>query len=152
MRRVLATAALGLALFAVTACADPPQPERNSDGKVDLVDKSATCDAYEALQADIEKRAAPIEAKIEQAKNDPLQAASAYGEFLALLNEYEAKTTEIEAKAADAEVKSALGEELTVTRKAQADLKAAGSDPAKIQAVLEEVDEKPRDRIAALCK
>ncbi|WP_117210410.1 hypothetical protein [Allorhizocola rhizosphaerae] len=160
MRRLLATAALvGVALFATAACADVPQPPLGSptgtpttktDGSP--ADKATTCAAWKTLRTDVEAKIATHRATIEGAKDDPLKAASAYGELTTLLNDYKTKTAELEAKAGDAEVKAALKDEVAAATKLQSELNAAGSDPAKIQAAIQNVNQASTNKLKSLCQ
>lgn len=154
MRRILAAAAIGAALFAVTACADVPQPEPGSsptETQSNLADKKTSCDDYLKLATDLETKAGTIKASLQAAQNDPLKAASAYAELTSLLADYGAGTAAIEAKSGDPDLKVALKAEVDRVKKVQADLAAAGSDPAKIQAVVQAQDEEPGKEIKALC-
>lgn len=159
MRRITAVAALGAAFFAVSACADVPQPEpgtspgqTTSTGQAtDLADKQTTCDDYLKVSAEVEAKATSIFASMQGAQDDPLKAASAYAELTSLLADYETRTAAIEVKAGDSELKAALKAEVDRTKAFQADLAAAGTDPVKIQAVVEGQDKELGKEIKALC-
>jgi hypothetical protein len=157
MRRTLALAALGLALLTASACADVPQEEPGSTptptNKVTstLADKKTTCAAYIALDAEMTTKSGPVIADLEAAQTDPVRGLSAIASMNTLISDYEAELTPIAANSADAELKTALEAELTKTRRVKADLAAAGTDPVKLLAVFENVDNKEGEKIKSLC-
>ena len=155
MRRIIAAAAVGAALFALAACADVPQPER--DGKPpqsqsNLADKKTVCDAYLKLDTEVEGKITSLAVSVQAAQNDPLKAASALSEGMTVLSEYQAKTSDLATRSADAELKAALQAEVDTTKKLQADLTAAGSDPAKVQSVIQNADRTPGEKLESLCR
>jgi hypothetical protein len=156
MQRILAVTTLGLALFGAAACADQPQGEpaaSSSPSKaVTLADKKTTCTAYLSLDAETEAKASPLAAKFQAADKDPSAALSALVELKALVADYEAKLTPLAANAGDAQVKTAIEAELVDVRKAKADLDAAGVDPEKLQAAVENnSNSTASDKVKALC-
>ena len=156
MRRLLATTTLGLALFGAAACADQPQDEPKASSSPTkastLADKKTTCTAYLALDAETNAKASPLAAKFQGADKDPNQALSALVELKALVADYEANLTPIAANSADAQVKAALDAELVDVRKARADLDAAGLDPVKLQAAIENNSTSTAsDKVKTLC-
>lgn len=154
MRRLFAVAAIGVAFFAMTACADVPQDEPGASPKptnVKLADKKTTCDAYLKLDAEVEGKITSLALAVQSAQNDPVKAATALSEGMATLSDYQTKTAALEAQAGDAEVKAALKAEADATKKLQADITAAGSDPAKIQAAIQGADKAPGEKLESLC-
>jgi hypothetical protein len=141
LRRVLATTSLGLALFGAAACADQPQvdpiPSSSPSKASTLADKKTTCAAYLALVAETSAKGSPLAEKAQNAQQDPSAALSALVEFKALIADYEAKLTPITANAGDPQVKTALEADLAEARKVKADIDAAGVDPDKLRAALE---------------
>lgn len=158
MRHIIAVAAIGVALFAASACADQPQEEPNptpttaapTAGAV-LDDKKTSCDSYSKLDTEFETKISSIALTLQTSQNDPVKAASALTEGLALLRDHETKLSSLEAKAGDAEVKAALKDEVNAVKKLQTDINAAGSDPVKIQAAIEGYDQTPGLRLESLC-
>ena len=156
LRRFIAIAALGAALFTVSACADVPQDEPGSSPspsvtKATLVDKKTSCDAYKALDAETTAKTEPLVRDLSSAQSDPAKALTALMEVKSLIAQQETKLASITAQAGDTELKAALQDKLTETRKIKEDLEAAGTDPAKLQAVFANVDDKDGDRIKTLC-
>lgn len=155
MRRIIALATLGLALFATAACADVPQDPPGSSpapSKVTLVDKKTTCAAYNTLSAETETKLTPVVADLKAGQSDPVKALSAFGELRTIISGYQVKLSALTAEAGDPEVKAALDAELTSVKKLQADLDAAGTDPAKVQAVVNGLDKSQAEKVKALCK
>jgi hypothetical protein len=156
LRRFIAIAAVGAALFTVSACADVPQEEPGTSTspsvtKAALADKKTSCDAYKALDAEMTTKSEPLAKDLSESESDPAKALTAFIEIKNLISQYETKLTPIAANAGDAEVKAALEAELAKTRRVKADLDEAGTDPAKLQTVFENVDDKEGDKIKALC-
>ncbi len=156
MRRLLATAALGAALFSASACADVPQDEPGASPspsitKAALADKKTSCDAYKALDAETQAKLEPLATDLSAAQNDPVKALTALGEVKALIAQQETKLTAITDQAGDPSVKAALQVRLTEVRKLKTDLDAAGTDPAKLQAVFDRVDDKQSDPVKVAC-
>ncbi len=156
MRRLIATAALGAALFSASACADLPQDEPGSSTspsqtKATLADKKTSCDAYDALDKETRAKLEPLEADLAGAQTDPIKAISALTEVKALIATQETKLTAITNQAGDAEVKSALQTRLGEVRQLKKDLDAAGTDPVKLQAVAAGVQDKQSDPVKLAC-
>jgi predicted nucleic acid-binding Zn-ribbon protein len=156
VRRLIAIAALGAALFSVSACADVPQDEPGtstapSATKAALADKKTSCDAYKALDTQTQAKLEPLAADLSTAQSDPVKALGALTQVKALVAEQEAKLAVITNNAGDAEVKVALQTRLSEVRKLKTDLDAAGTDPAKLQAVFESVDDKKSDPVKVAC-
>jgi hypothetical protein len=141
LRRILATTSLGLALFGAAACADQPQdeptPSSSPSKAVTLADKQTTCASYLALVAETSAKGSPLAEKAQNAQQDPSGALSALVEFKALIADYEAKLAPIAANAGDPQVKAALDADLAEARKVKTDIDAAGLDPDKLRAALE---------------
>ncbi|HZM77034.1 MAG TPA: hypothetical protein VFC19_14965 [Candidatus Limnocylindrales bacterium] len=154
MRRFLAVAALGVALFSASACADVDQPTPGSSESpkqtTTLADKKKTCDDYAKVVADFTSKMTPIVAQAGAAQNDPAKGAQLLTDFTTVVQSYQTEATKIEAVAGDAEVKAAIKAEIEASKKAQSDLLASGGDPAKVKAVVEGAP-KPGDKVLALC-
>lgn len=156
LRRLLAATTLGLALFGAAACADQPQDDPKASSSPTkasaLADKKTTCTAYLALDAETNAKASPLAAKFQGADKDPSQALTALVELKTLIADYEAKLIPLAANSADAELKAALDAELVDVRKARADLDAAGVDPVKLQAAIENNSSSTAaDKVKTLC-
>jgi predicted nucleic acid-binding Zn-ribbon protein len=158
VRRLIAIAAVGAALFTVSACADVPQNEPSASAsaapsatKAALADKKTSCDAYKSLDAETQAKLEPLSADLATAQSDPVKALGALTQVKALISEQEAKLAVMTNQAGDAEVKVALQTRLTEVRKLKADLDAAGTDPVKLQAVFESVDDKKSDPVKVAC-
>ncbi|GIH07227.1 hypothetical protein Rhe02_52940 [Rhizocola hellebori] len=156
VRRFLAIAAVGAALFTVSACADVPQDEpgasvKPSITKAALADKKTSCDAYKALDSETQAKLEPLAADLSAAQSDPVKALGALSQVKTLIAQQETKLSAITDQAGDAEVKVALQTRLTEVRKLKTDLDAAGTDPAKLQAVFETVDDKKSDPVKVAC-
>ncbi|WP_020521110.1 hypothetical protein [Catelliglobosispora koreensis] len=145
MRRILAVATLGLALSVVSACADPVQETPGASTSPSaaqtktLADKKTTCDAYKALQTEFEAKAMAFAPQLMAASADPSKAPALIVAAAPVFAEYETKLGPIVADAGDATVKTALDAELTAFKKLNADIKAAGTDPTKAQAVYQTI-------------
>jgi len=154
MRRILAVAALGIALFSVSACADVEQPKPGSSEspkqQSTLADKKKTCDDYAKVVADFTAKMTPIIAQASSAQNDPAKGAQLITDFTTVVQAYQTEAGRVEAAAGDAEVKAAIKAEIEASRKAQSDLLASGGDPAKVKAVVDSAP-KPGDKVNALC-
>lgn len=154
MRRFLAVAALGVALFSVSACADVDQPtpgsSESSKPQSTLADKKKSCDDYAKVVADFTTKMTPIVAQASAAQNDPAKGAQLLTDFTGVVQTYQGDATRIEAAAGNAEVKAAIKAEVDASKKVQADLLASGGDPAKVKAVVEGAP-KPGDKVNALC-
>lgn len=145
MRRILATAGVGLALLTASltmaGCADQPQDEPTASPSpskaTTLVDKKTTCAAYLSLVADTSAKASPLIVKAQNAAQDPSAALSALVEFKTLIADYEAKLTPLAGNSSDTALKALLDTELAEVRQTKAEVDAAGVDPEKIQAALE---------------
>lgn len=158
MRRLIATAALGAALFSASACADVPQDKPGSSPspsqtKATLADKKTSCADYDALEKETRAKLEPLEADLAAAQTDPIKAISALTEVKTLIATQETKLTAITDQAGDAEVKSALQTRLGEVRQLKKDLDAAGTDPVKLQVVAMSVsdDDKKSDPVKAAC-
>jgi hypothetical protein len=161
MRRILAVAALGAALF-VSACADPEQ-EGPSGGNTasptqskaaTLADKKTTCDAYLKLQADFDKKTAELTPLVMAAATDESKYFEVFVTATPMFAEYESRLTPITEQAGDTELKPLLNAELTQVKGINADIKAAGTDPGKLEAVFNKVtneDTETTDKIKASC-
>lgn len=154
MRRFLAVAALGVALFSVSACADVDQPSPGSSESpkqtTTLADKKKTCDDYAKVVADFTSKMTPIVAQAAAAQNDPAKGAQLLTDFTNVVQTYQGDAARIEAAAGDPAVKAAVKAEIDASKKVQADLLASGGDPAKVKTVVETAP-KPGDKVSALC-
>jgi hypothetical protein len=154
MRRFLAVAALGAALFMVSACADAEQPTPGSSEPAKqtstLADKKKSCDDYAKVVADFTSRMTPIVAQAGAAQNDPAKGAQLFTDFTTVLQTYQTEAAKIEADAGDPAVKAAIKSEIDASKKVQTDLLASGGDPAKVKAVVEGAP-RPGDKVNSLC-
>ena len=154
MRRFLAVAALGAALFTASACADPEQPTPGSSVGTSpqntLADKRKSCDDYAKVVNEFTTRITPIVAQAGTAQNDPAKAAQLLNDFTTVVQSYESQAAKIEADANDPQVKAAIKAEIDASKKVQTDLLAAGADAAKVKTVLETAP-KPGEKVTALC-
>jgi len=154
MRRFLAVAALGAALFTVSACADVDQPTtgstESSKPTSTLADKKKSCDDYAKVVNDFTTKLTPIVAQAGAAQNDPAKGAQLLTDFTTLVQSYQSEAGKVEATAADPEVKAAVRAEIDANKKVQSDLLAAGMDQAKVKTVIETAP-KPGDKVLALC-
>lgn len=156
MRRILAVAALGVALFSASACADVPQPPPGTSGseppkqQQTLADKKKTCDDYAKVMADFNAKMTPIVAQAAAAQSDPSKGAQLITDFTAVVQGYQTAAGKVEAEAGDAEVKAAIRAEVEASKKAQADLLNSGGDPAKVKAVVNGAP-RPGDKVNSLC-
>ena len=117
-----------------------------------MADKKTTCDAYLKLDAEMEAKAKPLAEKLQAAQQDPSQGLSALVDLKALVAEYEAKLVPITAAAGDSQLKAAIDEELVEVRATKADLDAAGLDPVKLQAAVENHSSSTAtDKVKGLC-
>jgi hypothetical protein len=154
MRRFLAVAALGVALFSVSACADVDQPTPGSSESPKqtstLADKKKSCDDYAKVVSEFTTKITPIVAQASAAQNDPAKGAQLLTDFTTVVQSYQTEAGKIEAAAGDPEVKAAVKAEIEASKKVQADLLASGGDPAKVKTVLETAP-RPGDKVMALC-
>lgn len=155
MRRILAVAALGVALFSASACADVPQPPPGSSGsenprRLPLADKKKTCDDYAKVIADFNSKMTPIVTQAAAAQNDPAKGAQLVTDFTTVVQGYQTAAGKVEAEAGDAQVKAAIKAEIDASKKAQSDLLNSGGDPAKVKAVVNGAP-RPGDKVNALC-
>lgn len=155
MRRFLAVAALGAALFTVSACADVEQPKPGSSESTNapqttLADKKKSCDDYAKVVADFTSKMTPIVAQASAAQSDPAKGAQLLTDFTTVVQSYQTDAARIEAAAGDAEVKAAIKAEIDASKKVQSDLLASGGDPAKVKAVVETAP-RPGDKVNTLC-
>jgi len=154
MRRFLALAALGAALFAVSACADVEQPTPGSSAsskpQTTLADKRKSCDDYAKVVVEFTTKMTPIVAQASAAQNDPAKGAQLITDFTTVVQSYQTEAAKIEAVAGDAEVKAAIKAEVDASKKVQNDLLASGGDPAKVKTVVETAP-RPGDKVNALC-
>jgi hypothetical protein len=141
LRRILATTTVGLALFGAAACADQPQDEPKASASpskaATLADKKTTCDSYLSLVAETSAKSSPLAEKAQNAQQDPSAALNALVEFKTLIADHEARLAPIAANSGDPQVKAALEADLAETRKLKTDIDAAGVDPDKLRAALE---------------
>ena len=159
VRRFLAIAAVGAALFTVSACADVPQgepgssvaPSSSTSAKPALADKKTSCDAYKKLDDETQAKLEPLATDLASAQSDPVKALGALTQVKSLIAEQETKLSAITDQAGDPSVRSALQARLTEVRKLKTDLDAAGTDPVKLQAVFESVDDKKSDPVKLAC-
>jgi hypothetical protein len=156
LRNIIATTTLGLALLGAAACADQPQNEPTASSSpskaVTLADKKTTCEAYLKLDSEMEAKAKPLAEKMAGADKDPSAALSALVELKSLVAEYDTKLTPIAAASADPQVKAAIEAELVEVRATKADLDAAGLDPDKLQAAIENHSSSDlTDKVKSLC-
>jgi hypothetical protein len=156
VRRLIAIAAVGAALFTVSACADVPQDEPGtsvapSTTKAALADKKTSCDAYKKLDDETQAKLEPLAGDLAAAQSDPVKALGALTQVKALVSEQETKLAVITNQAGDSGVRSALQTRLSEVRKLKSDLDAAGTDPVKLQAVFESVDDKKSDPVKLAC-
>jgi len=154
MRRFLAVAALGAALFSASACADVEQPTPGSSEppkqSSTLADKKKSCDDYAKVVADFTSKMTPIVAQAGAAQNDPAKGAQLLTDFTNVVQSYQTEAGKIEAVAGDPAVKAAVKSEIDASKKVQTDLLASGGDPAKVKAVIEGAP-RPGDKVSALC-
>jgi hypothetical protein len=156
LRNIIATTTVALALFGAAACADQPQvdpkPSSSPSKAVTLADKKTTCEAYLKLDSEMEAKAKPLAEKMAGADKDPAVALSALVELKGLVAEYDTKLTPIAAASSDAQVKAAIEAELVEVRATKTDLDAAGLDPEKLQAAIENHSSSDlTDKVKALC-
>lgn len=140
MRRILAVAALGMALSAVSACADIPQEQPSTSpsatqGKATLADKKTTCDAYLKLQDEFDKKVKEITPLVLAAQTDKSKYAEVFFKATPALTDYETRLTPIAAEAGDSTLKPLLDERLKTIKGINSDIKAAGMDQSKLEAV-----------------
>jgi hypothetical protein len=156
MRRILATATLGLALFGAAACADT-KPEASSSATPGAaatsaapagVDKKTACANLTKAADDFKAKGATLAPKL----TDPATAAAAIPELGKAITDFQAAYGKDANAIADAELKAAVEADLQVLTTAGAALLAAGNDPAKIQAALTSPEfEKAFDKVNSLC-
>lgn len=154
MRRFLAVAALGAALFTASACADVEQPQpgssQSTQPQTTLADKKKSCDDYAKVVTDFTTKMTPIVAQASAAQSDPAKGMQLFTDFQAAVQTFQTDAGKVEAAASDAEVKAAIKAEIDASKKVQTDLVATNGDAAKVKTVLETAP-KPGDKVSALC-
>jgi hypothetical protein len=159
MRRILAVAALGVALSAVSACADPVQDPPGSSpsatqSKAALADKKTTCDAYLKLQDEFDKKVKELTPLVLAAQTDKSKYAEVFFKASPALTDYETRLTPIAAEAGDTTLKPLLDDRLRTIKGINADIKAAGVDQTKLEAVGAKVatlDDSTNDKLKTAC-
>ncbi|GAA1645516.1 hypothetical protein ACFQY4_06805 [Catellatospora bangladeshensis] len=149
MRRVLATATLGLALLGMAACADPETPSATASSGAPAassaapapaaspMDKTAACEAYMKAESSIKTQLMKLMTEAAAIKADPAKAQQALADLTKAFGEFEAGIAPIAAGATDPELKAAVEADLAVVKKLPADLAATGGDVDKIMAYFE---------------
>ncbi|WP_212826606.1 hypothetical protein [Catellatospora sp. TT07R-123] len=140
MRRILAAATLGVALFGAAACADTPVDTPAASGAPSAaasptpagVDKKTACENLTKADADFKAKIMPLLPKL----MDPATAGEAVQGMVKELPAFQAAYGKDAETIADAELKAAVQADLAGLNKALADVAAAGADQAKIQAIV----------------
>jgi hypothetical protein len=144
MRRVLATATLGLALLGMAACADQEVPEAGASGApaatsaapaAPPMDKAAACAAYEKAEKDASAKLTTLIVSLDAIKSDPAKAQQAMTDLSKAFADFEAGLTPVAAGAADPELKAAVEADVAVLKALPAQLAAAGADVDKVMAI-----------------
>lgn len=144
MRRILATATLGLALFGAAACADTepsatgtPTPGAATSAAAPAgVDKKAACANLTKATEDFKTQGAAI---LPEMMNPATQQA-AVPKLTKLLTDFQAAYSKDVNTIADAELKAAVEADLKTLQAAGAAVVAANGDAAKIEAALSSPD------------
>ncbi|WP_144119404.1 hypothetical protein [Catellatospora sichuanensis] len=156
MRRILATATLGLALFGAAACADTkpeasstPTPGAASSAAAPAgVDKKTACANLTKATSDFEAKIVPLFTKL----MDPATQAATLTELGKAIQDFQAAYSKDVAAMADADLKAAVQADLQTLTTTSTALVAAGTDQAKIQAALSTPEfDKAGDQVKALC-
>ncbi len=164
MRRVLATATLGLALLGMSACADPETPGATPSGSAAAatsaapapaaspIDKAAACAAYLKAEEDLKKPLLETMMNLETIKTDPTKAQAAIADMTKALSTFETTLTPIAAGSVDAELKTAIEADIAALKKMPAAIAGAGADLDKIvQALSAPEFEKVGEGVRAAC-
>lgn len=163
MRRVLATAALGLALLGMTACADQETPSTANSGApaassaapapaASPIDKAAACSAYMKAEEDLKKPLLETMMNLDAIKTDPAKAQTAIADMTKALATFETTLTPIAAGSVDAELKAAIEADIAALKKMPAAIAGAGADLDKIVEALSAPEfEKVGEGVRSLC-
>ncbi|GAA2381284.1 hypothetical protein Cme02nite_51780 [Catellatospora methionotrophica] len=158
MRRILATATLGLALFGAAACADT-QPEATgtptpgaaatSAAAPAGVDKKTACANLTKAGNDFKTQGAVI---LPEMMNPATQQA-AVPKLTKLLTDFQAAYSKDVSTIADAELKAAVESDLKALQTAATAVVAANGDAAKIEAALSSPEfTSAGEKVETLCK
>jgi hypothetical protein len=148
MRRVLATATLGLALLGMAACADQEVPAAGSSSgpaatsaapapAASPVDKETACATYAQAETAAKMEIVKLFGQVDAIKADPAKAQQAVADLTKALGEFETALTPIAAGATDPELKAAVVKEVEALKKVPAAVAAAGGDVEKTLAVFQ---------------
>jgi murein L,D-transpeptidase YcbB/YkuD len=164
MRRIITTAALGLALLGgAAACADttdtatpgasgtPSAAVTSAAAKPGTADKATTCAAVKKLEASVRAGVTPAFGALMAAASDPSKGPEALAALEKVILDSIAEAKKIAAEASDPELKTALDEFVTENTAAITALKSANGDVAKAMDALPENAGAAEDKLTKLC-
>ncbi|MEV4416844.1 hypothetical protein [Catellatospora sp. NPDC049609] len=165
MRRVLATATLGLALLGMAACADPETPSATASGTpaagatsaapapaASPIDKAAACAAYDKAQAELTKPLMETMMNMDAVAADPAKAQQAIADLTKGLATFGAALAPVAAGSVDPELKAAIEADIAVLNKMPAAIAAAGPDLKKVVDALGTPEfEATGEKVKSLC-
>lgn len=164
MRRVLATATLGLALLGMAACADTDVPAAGSSATpsaaaassaapaAPALDKAAACDAYAKAEEAAKKPVMELALQLDTIKADPAKAQQALTDLTKAFTDFQAALTPVAAGVSDPELKAAVESDIEVLKKLPPALLASGGDIEKAVAVFDNPEfAKAGEGVKAIC-
>ncbi|MEU8004134.1 hypothetical protein AB0B66_23490 [Catellatospora sp. NPDC049111] len=161
MRRILATATLGLALLGMTACADTDTPTPGASASIPAaatsaaaaaMDKAAACAAYTKAEDAAKAPLMELAMQLDAIKADPAKAQEAVGKLTKAFTDFQAALAPIAAGVNDAELKAAVESDIAALNKVMPAIAASGGDVTKAMAALETPEfEKGGEAVRALC-
>lgn len=157
MRRILAVATLGVALFSAAACAES-NPTASPTGAAATtaaasVDKKTACTALLKASADFKTQAIALMPRMLEAASDPAKAQAVSADLLKALKDFGTAYGADAAAIADPELKMAVEADLKALNTAITAVTAAGADVTKIDAALSQQDfENAGEAVERLCK